>query len=228
MAAHNPNNERLKRRYFVYLKEAKRHSEATIDAVARALSQFEADTKCRDFKAFHVQQAVVFKKRLAEQRSSRSGRPLSKATQHATLMHLKRFFQWLAGQPGFKSRLCCSDTEYFNLSDKDTRVATTRRGQRAPTIEQVKHVISRMPNETEIERRNRALLAFALLTGARDSAIASMKLKHVDLDARCVYQDAREVKTKFSKTFITYFFPVGNEIRQMVNDWVLYLRHPAP
>ena len=120
------------------------------------------------------------------------------------------------------------DTEYFNLSDKDTRVATTRRGQRAPTIEQVKHVISRMPNETEIERRNRALLAFALLTGARDSAIASMKLKHVDLDARCVYQDAREVKTKFSKTFITYFFPVGNEIRQMVNDWVLYLRHPAP
>ena len=97
MAAHNPNNERIKRRYFVYLKEAKRHSEATIDAVARALSQFEADTKCRDFKAFHVQQAVAFKRRLAEQRSSRSGRPLSKATLHATLMHLKRFFQWLAG-----------------------------------------------------------------------------------------------------------------------------------
>ena len=108
--------------------------------------------------------------------------------------------------------------------DKDTRVATARREQRAPTIEQVKHVISRMPHETEIERRNRTLLAFALLTGARDSAIASMKLKHVDLVAGCVYQDAREVKTKFSKTFITYFFPVGDEINQMVTDWVLYLR----
>ena len=224
MAAHNPNNERIKRRYFVYLKEAKRHSEATIDAVAKALSRFEADTKCRDFKAFHVQQAVAFKRRLAGQRSSRSGRPLSKATLRVTLMHLKRFFQWLAGQPGFKSRLHYSDAEYFNLSDKDTRVATARREQRAPTIEQVKHVISRMPIETEIERRNRALLAFALLTGARDSAIASMKLKHVDLVAGCVYQDAREVKTKFSKTFITYFFPVGNEIHQMVNDWVVYLR----
>ena len=32
------------------------------------------------------------------------------------------------------------------------------------------------------------------------------------------------MKTKFSKTFITYFFPVGNEIHQMVNDWVVYLR----
>jgi integrase/recombinase XerD len=59
------------------------------------------------------------------------------------------------------------------------------------------------------ERRNRALVAFTLLTGARDSAIASMKLKHVDLKEGCVQQDAREVKTKFSKTFTTYFFPVG-------------------
>jgi len=35
--------------------------------------------------------------------------------------------------------------------------------------------------ENGIECRNRALIAFTLLTGARDSAIASMKLKHVDL-----------------------------------------------
>ena len=81
-----------------------------------------------------------------------------------------------------------------------------------------------MPSDSEIEQRNRALIAFTLLTGARDSAIASMKLKHVDLTAGCVYQDAREVKTKNSKTFTTYFFPVGEEIRQIVEDWVSYLR----
>jgi integrase len=80
-----------------------------------------------------------------------------------------------------------------------------------------------MPAGSEIERRNRALVAFALLTGARDSAIASMKLKHVDLMEGCVYQDAREVKTKFSKTFTTYFFPVGEEVRQILADWVRYL-----
>jgi hypothetical protein len=32
------------------------------------------------------------------------------------------------------------------------------------------------------------------------------------------------VKTKFRKTFATYFFPVGDEIRQIVTDWVHYLR----
>ena len=232
MTAHNPYNERIKRQYFAYLKEAKRYSlkeakrysEATVDAVAKALSRFESDTKFRDFKTFHFEQAVAFKNRLAEQESEVSGDKLSKATLHSTLADLKRFFQWLAGQPGYKSGLRYCDAEYFNLSDKDTRVGTARREKNFPTIEQVRHVISTMPNESEIDRRNRALIAFTLLTGARDSAIASMKLKHVDLVAGSVYQDARDVKTKFSKTFTTFFFPVGDDVQQIVADWVNYLR----
>jgi len=43
---------------------------------------------------------------------------LSKATLCATLSALKRFFIWLAGQPGYKSRISYSDAEYFNLSAK--------------------------------------------------------------------------------------------------------------
>jgi hypothetical protein len=79
---------------------------------------------------------------------------LSKATLHATLTQLKRFFQWLAWQPCYKSRL----------------------------------------------------------------------QKHVDLITNSVNQDAREVKTKFSKTFNTFFFPVGEEVREIVVAWVSYLQ----
>ena len=32
------------------------------------------------------------------------------------------------------------------------------------------------------------------------------------------------MRTKFSKTFTTYFFPVGEEVRQIVVDWVGYLQ----
>ena len=224
MRKHNPANERIKRKYFVFLKEAKRHSEPTVDAAAKAMSRFEVYTRYRDFKDFHFQQAVAFKKHLAQQKGQRSGKRLSKATLHATLTQLKRFFQWLALQPGYKSRIQYADAEYFNLSDKDTRVATARRPQRVPTLEQIKHVINTMPAGTEIERRNRALVAFTLLTGVRDRAIASLKLKHVDLAAGCVHQDAREVETKFSKTFVTYFFPVGDESLTIFSDWLSYLR----
>lgn len=224
MQTHNANNERIKRKYFAYLKEAKRQSEPTVDASAKALNRFELYTKYRDFRAFHVQQAIAFKNHLAGQRGSRSGEKLSKATLYATLMQLKRFFQWLALQPGYKSRLQYSDADYFNLSDKGTRIATAQREQKAPTLEQIKHVLRTMPTGTDIERRNRALLAFTILTGARDRAIASMKLKHVDLIENSVYQDAREVNTKFSKTFRTYFFPVDDEIRVIVTEWVEFLR----
>ena len=185
MKKHNPADERIKRTYFAFLKEAKRHSEPTIDAAAKALNRFEVYTKFRDFKAFHFEQAVAFKKHLAEQKGQRPGKKLSKATLLTTLTQLKRFFQWLAWQPGYKSRFQYSDAEYFNMSDKDTRIATAKRQQRIPTLEQI---------------------------------------KHVDLIADCVNQDAREVKTKFSKTFNTFFFPVGEEVRAMVSSWVSYLR----
>lgn len=224
MTKHNPENERIKRKYFAYLKAAKRHSEPTVDAAAKALSRFEEYTRYRDFKRFHYEQATAFMRYLAEQTGQRSGEKLSKATLHATLTQLKSFFFWLAGQPGYKSRFQYSDADYFNLSDKDTRIATAHREQKVPTLEQVKHVIQTMSVQTEIERRNRALVAFAILTGARDSAIASMKLKHVDLKEGCVHQDARDVKTKFSKTFTTYYFPVGEEVQQILKEWVRFLR----
>ena len=63
---------------------------------------------------------MAFKRHLAEQTGQRSGEKLSKATLHATLTHLKSFFFWLAGQPGYKARLQYSDADYFNLSEKDT------------------------------------------------------------------------------------------------------------
>ena len=197
MTKHNAQNERIKRRYFAYLKEAQRYSEPSVDAAAKAISRFEEYNRFRDFKAFHFEQAVAFKRYLAKAKAVRSGERLSKATLHATLTQLRKFFFWLPDQSGYKG-LSYSDADYFNLSEKDTRVATAHREQRSPTLEQVKHVLQTMPAATEIDRRNRALVAFVLLTGARDSAIASMKLKHIDLACWSVFQDARDVKTKFS------------------------------
>ncbi len=224
MLKHSASNERIKRIYFTYLKEAKRQSGQSVDAVAKALARFEDYTHFKEFKAFHTQQAIAFKNHLAKQKGQRSGEVLSKATLHSTLSALQRFFLWLAGQPGYKSRFKYSDADFFNISGNDVRVATARREQKAPTMEQVKHVIATMPCATEIERRNRALLAFTLLTGARDSATASLRLNHIDLAQGCVQQDARQVKTKFRKTFTTFFLPVGDEIRGIVEEWVQYLR----
>lgn len=221
---HNAKNERIKHKYFVFLKEAKRLNDSSIDSVAQALSKYEVYTQYKDFKLFHIQKAIGFKKHLQKQINKATKKPLSKATINSTLRHLKSFFQWLSMQTGYKSSINYTDTEYFNNSEKDTRIANARRQKSPPTIDQIKHVIKSLESKSAIEKRNRALMAFILLTGARDSAVASFKLKHVDLVNKCVYQDARDVKTKYSKTFTTYFFPVCSEIIEIVIEWIEFLK----
>ena len=223
MQTHNAENERIKRAYFTYLKEARRLSEHSVDAVAAALAQFEQYTKYQGFKKFHIQQAIAFKRKLAERVNEKTGNPLSKRTLYTTLSALRSFFQWLAGQSSYRSRLTYADADYFYLSEKETRIAKACSERPVPTMEQILHVLHAMPIATPIELRNRALIAFTLLTGVRDGAIASLKLKHVDVAEGKVVQDAREVKTKFSKSFATWFFPVDDEVRQITVDWVEFL-----
>ena len=220
---HNPENERIKRAYFVYLKEARRLGEHSIDSAAAALARFEEYTKYRDFKRFHIQQAIGFKSRLSEHVSPRTGQRLSRGTVFSTLSALRAFFHWLSTQPGYRSHLSSADAEYFALSDKEARIAKAIAERPVPTVDQIRHVLQTMPTTTDIELRNRAVVAFTLLTGARDGAIASFKRKHVDVVEGKIVQDAREVRTKFSKTFTTWFFPVGEDVRQIVVDWVQYL-----
>jgi integrase len=85
-------------------------------------------------------------------------------------------------------------------------------------------MIDAIPNDREIGRLDRALIAFTIVSGARDRAIISFRLKHIDIERGLIEQDSREVRTKRAKTFTTWFFPVGDDIRQIVVEWVAFLR----
>lgn len=222
MRKHHPENERIKREYFTYLTEAKRLSEKSVDQVAAAIAAFEASTGYKDFKRFHIEQAKKFKRLLGEQTNPETGKPLAVATVHSRLMALKAFFQWLAGRQGYR-KIGYADAEYFNPSANDGRIAAAVREKPVPSLEQIRHVLAKMPSESDIDKRNHALIAFAILTGARDDALASFSLRHVDCAGGKVFQDAREVRTKRRKTFTTWFFPVGDDMEAIVAQWVEHL-----
>jgi integrase len=124
---------------------------------------------------------------------------------------LRAFFIWLADQPRYRSRIRHSDSDYFSLSLKQTATARASNEVEGPTLEQVRHVVRCMPADSDVEKRNRALIALAILTGARDDALASLLLKHIDVADRMVRQDPRDVRTKASKLIDTWFFPVGED-----------------
>jgi hypothetical protein len=57
------------------------------------------------------------------------------------------------------------------------------------------------------------------VTGARVAALASFRLGDINVDESFVDQDARHVKTKFSKSFRTFLMPVSDLAMSIAKDW---------
>ncbi len=223
MRKYNAENERIKRRYELYLCEAKGQDEKSIDKVRAALVKFEECTKFKAFKAFHIEQARQFKDTLRRAKTAQ-GKPLSLTTTDATLRLVKGFFHWLAGQQGFKKVLTYSDVEYFNNNRKDARAAHTQRPVQYPTTQAALHAFQAIAEHSEIQRRDKAMFAFVMITGARAGAVASLRLKHINLVDGLVFQDGRDVNTKAGKTITTWFFPMHPDYLDYFTAWVNFLR----
>ena len=224
MTRYVEENERIKHDYAAYLRHAKGQDDTSIDKARAAIRRFEESTKFKSFKKFHRQQAADFKAFLDKQRNAKTGKSLGFSTVDATLRLVKGFFHWLVSRAGFKRVLTYADVEYFNNTRKAGRVAHTARDIPYPSIQQADYAFQAMPFETAFQKRDKALFAFFMLTGARDGAVASLKLKHVNVDLGHVFQDAREMKTKAAKTISCQFFPVDPAYRICFVAYVTYLR----
>ncbi|WP_420415358.1 tyrosine-type recombinase/integrase [Roseibium sp.] len=224
MRKFNEENERIKRQYLIYLREAKGQDESSLDKVAAALLYFEEALSFKPFKAFNRDWATTFKNHLRKRKNARSGKPLGITTRDSILRLVRNFVEWLSGQQGYKSRITYSDAAYFNNNAKEARAAHAVRPIDYPSLIQCEHAFRNMPEVTLLDRRDKAIFAFLMLTAARDSAAASLKLAHIDLVEGKVLQDGREVRTKNSKTFETWFFPVDPMYRVCFESWVNHLR----
>lgn len=219
-----PENERKKAEYARWLEKAEGKQSVTVDAVLKAIERFEIATGYKPFKKFHRAQVIAFREKLDEETGA-GGQPLSASTITTTLKHLRAFFLWLSREPGYKQAVKSNDTAYFTPSEQDRRIAGARRERPAPSLDDIRKALGNMPSATHVEQRNRAVVAFAILSGARDGAIASFRLKHVDIEARTVFHDGRDVKTKGRKTFKSIFFPVGPEPEEIFASYVRMLRN---
>ena len=106
-----------------------------------------------------------------------------------------------------------------------TRTAKSSAPVDFPSLEQMRHVIAQMPHRTEIEMRNRAIVAFTILTAARVGAIASLKIKDFDQSRNLITQNPNHVNTKFGKRIETFLMVIDESNLQIFLDWVAYLRN---
>lgn len=219
----NPKNDRMKREYLIYLKDARQRSQATVEQVRHAIDRLEAYTGAKDFGTFNKEQARGFKRALVATKGQRSDRPISTATAHHVLQALKEFLAWLKGRPGYGRRINIADIAYLNLTANEERAARASSPKSYANLDQYRAALFAMPTDNESERRDQALFGLLLLTGMRDAAAVGLKIKHISTERRRVFQDPREVRTKFAKAIETFFFPVGEDVATVVVDWFIYL-----
>ncbi len=199
MRAFHPDNERLKRAYLQHVHLASRKGQASMDRIAASIDRYQHQTKGKPFRKTHVEQIVAFRHKLDTERNGRTGAPITASTKRQVLHDLRGFFHWLADQPGFRSRITHSMADFFNADNRTLALANQSRPPAYPSLQQVEHVLRTMPTSTPTEKRDRAIIAFCLLTGARVSAIITARLGNVDIIETVFLQDARDVHTKILK-----------------------------
>ena len=218
----NEKNERTKRDYMHYRKHAKQCSQKTLDREIAALERFDVWNARKDFGKFHINWAMEFRMHL-EQAKTAQGKPLSKSTQRAIMATLREFTIWLSQQDGFRRRIKLEHADYFRLSLRDEAEARAAPERPAPSIKQAKRALAMMPETTPHELRNKALVSLLCLCGPRVAAVVTLRIKHVDLDEKCVKQNPREVATKFGKPIDSFFHKGFPEAEVILAKWITYL-----
>lgn len=218
------NNVRMISRFLEWMYHSRGRADSTIDQIAASLTDFETFNAAKDHRNFKGEWARRYKKDLSNRTSKRTGEKLAVTSVNSRLDHLRSFFEWLSDQPGYRSRVIRSDVSDFSPLNNDRRAAVSRPRRKIPSLEQVRHIVFSMPGDNEIQMRNRALVAFVLLTGARADAAASFPLGKLDVQGKCAFFDGRVVRTKNRKGYTADFFPVGADIEFIVVTWEAYLR----
>lgn len=215
MTETNPNNERLKLDWMEDLRI--RQADSTIDQRLAALAQYEAATGWADFASIDREKVKTYLDALR-------ATPTRMRTKQAKVRHVRGFFDWMIADERLRPKKVRKALLSLRLKDTEIRAGQAVKMVNHATVAQITDTIQAMPSASAVERRNRALLAFTLLSGARDGAIITMKVKHVLLAEREVLQDPNEVATKASKMIATWFFPVGEAIESEVASYLAYLR----
>jgi site-specific recombinase XerC len=132
----NPKNDRVKREYLIYLKDARQRSAATVDQVRHAIDRLEVYAGFKDFGTFNKEQALGFKRALVVTKGQRSGKPISTATAYDVLQALKEFLAWLHVRPGYRRRIDPTHIAFLNLTANDERAARATNPKSYATLEQ--------------------------------------------------------------------------------------------
>lgn len=214
----NPANERAKYAYRIHIRRVGQKDEKTILAALQHLRDFEIFIGFAGFEKFNETVADKYMQSMFNQNLS-----LSYITDN--IRALKDFLNWLERQRGYRSKINYNHIDYLNISRNQRNTAKAPEYQRAYKFEQIIDVIRSMPDKTDKEKRDKAIISLQALCSLRISELRTVKIKSLieEDGVHFVYVCPKNMKTKFSKTRYAVFVPLPDDIKANVLKWRDYL-----
>lgn len=220
----NENNENIEIKYNKYLTKGKieKIKPSTAKEKIRSVRLYEKCFKYEDFNLFDEQHGMDFYDYLRQ--NDRLG--VKARIKHLT--NVKEFFEW------YYKVFCRINThkhpEIENAlntlepTNEDIRLSRRITYVDYPTDEEIQKLMG-LPIENIVDRRNRALLAYILLTGARIEAVATITIDLIDMDKQLVKQDPLEgTHTKLDKLIYTRFMILDPRYLDYLTEWIDYVK----
>ena len=142
------------------------------------------------------------------------------------LRALREFLKWLERQTGYRSKIHYNHIDYLNISDNQRRTAKASEYKQAYQYEQIIATIRQLPENTVIQRRNKAMVSLQALCGLRVGELRTIKIKNLIQEDGCyfVFVNPKDMHVKFAKTRHANFMPLPADIAANIISWRDYLR----
>ncbi len=214
----NPANERAKHKYRMHIRRALKKDEKTILAALQHIRTFEKFIKFAGFEAFNDSVADKYVTSLTN-----SDKSLSYINDN--IRSVKEFLKWLERQQGYRSKINYNHIDYLNLSNNQRKTAKAVEYKKAYSFHQIIDTIRQMPDKTDREKRDKAVLSLQALCTLRVAELRTVKMKSlIEEDGQyLIYVSPKHMSVKFAKTRQAYFIPLPDDIVQNVLSWRDYL-----
>ena len=211
---YNSINERIK---YQYRKHILRIGRKDIKTVAEALKHIRLFETYVDFKSFDV-----FNENLASnyvENLFRENKSLSFIT--SNLKSLRDFLNWLERQRGYRSKIDYNHIEYLNISRNHQREAKSQNYQITYKFDEIVKAIRLMPDTTEIERRNKALVSLQCLCTLRISELRTVKIRNLIEEDGIWFVDVnpKNMKVKFAKQRQVVLLQIAQDVQNNIIEW---------
>lgn len=146
----------------------------------------------------------------------------SMQTKHQKMNRVAEFFRWIFGKKVTKPDIS-EALKVLQLTNAEKGLLSKHKIRKYPTLDEFNEIID-FPVNNDIDRRDKALLCFLLLSAGRVDAVRTLPLGALNPKTLDLVQDPTEgVHTKRNKYIIGTLFRFDEVYTDIIRDWLQFL-----